>query len=154
MTQKFRRLSPSAMRDRTLNLVEKALQNLQDRGIKITKARLEKETKAIDPAGVGVNRTTFTRNEAVEALIVAVTGTSVVQPLHLDFKQVNISHLRAGRDARRTVREKLRKYDKVALALQVFALEEELIIQQQAMARQALAEIEARERKLLKEVKK
>lgn len=154
MKQEFRRLSPSAMRNRTLSLVEKALQSLQSQGIKITKARLEKETRAIDPTGVGVNRTTFTRNEEVEALIVSMTGASVVQPLRLDFKQVNVSHLRAGRDARRTVREKLRKYDKVTLALQVFALEEELIVQQQAMARQALAEIEARERELLQGINK
>ena len=123
MKEEFRRLSPSAMRARTLSLVSEALQSLQSRGMKITKAVLEEETRVVDPTGVGVNRTTFSRNEEVEALIASVTGRTVVQPLHLEFRQVNVSHLRPGRDARRTVREKLRKYDKVALALQVFELD-------------------------------
>lgn len=145
MKEEFHRLSPPAMKARTLRLVTEAIQNLQARSVKITKALLEKETRAIDPTGVGVNRTTFNGNEEVKMLIMAATGSSVVQPLHLNFDKVDIRNLRPGRDARRTVRELLKKHDKVGLAMRVFKLEEEVILLQEAMARQARAEAEARE---------
>lgn len=145
MREQFHRLSPSAMKERSLRLVGEALQNLQAQGVKITKAVLERETQAIDPTGVGVNRTTFNGNEEVKALIMAATGPSVVQPLHLDFDKVDIRNLRRDRDARRTVRELLKRQNKLGLAMRVVRLEEEVILLREAMARQAYAEAEARE---------
>lgn len=120
----FRRLSPQAMKARTMSLVEEAIKSLQDKGIRITTSALENETRALDPAGTGVNRTTFTKNDDVKALVAQATGQSVARALHLDFSKVDLEHLRPNRELQRVFRRLMNDKSKLDLALRVIALEE------------------------------
>lgn len=133
------------MKARTIRLVEEAIKSLQDKGIRVTTSALEHETRVLDPAGTGVNRTTFTKNDDVKSLIAQATGQSVAKALHLDFSKVDIAHLQADRDLRRVLRRLMNEKTKLDLALRVIVLEEEVILLRERVGDQAQLIAEAME---------